>query len=789
MLRSKLKKRLALILLFTFWILTSFFLLLSPSLFNDPLSTVIYDRNGTLLGAKIADDGQWRFPPCDSVPHKFREAIILFEDKHFYEHPGVDLLALGRALKQNISAGEIVSGGSTLSMQVIRLAGKNRKRTYPEKIREILLALRLELSYSKDEILNFYASNAPFGGNVVGLNAAAWRYFGRNPHKLSWAEAATLAVLPNAPALIHPGRNQEILLKKRNRLLERLYKKDKMDSITCHLAKLEPLPDKPRPLPWIAPHLLTRIYLGNKGSKTHTTIDANIQEHVNEIVERHQQLLKANQIHNAAVIVAETETGNVIAYVGNTENTGNEDHANSVDIVKSRRSTGSILKPFLFASMLDAGLILQNTLIPDIPTYISGFTPKNYNLTYDGAVPAGKALAKSLNIPAVLMLRNYSVERFHFLLQQLGMNTLNRHPDHYGLTLVLGGAESTLWDLTGMYASLSRVLNHFTRYNSKYDKNDIRPLNYDQNNLPPPRPTYASLQKDGILSAGAIWLTYDALLEVNRPEEELGWKSFGSIRKIAWKTGTSYGYRDAWSVGSTPEYVVGVWVGNADGEGRPGLTGVKAAAPLMFDVFDILPETSWFECPWDDLVRIPVCHHSGHRASPVCEKIDTIWTLRAGLRTQSCPYHRIVHLDLTGNFRVNADCEDISNIRNESWFVLPAVQEWYFKRVNPFYRSLPPLRKDCSNPETESIIAFIYPLNNRKIYIPVELDGTPGAAIFELAHRDPATRVFWHLDDQYLGETRYNHQMALKPEKGKHVVTVVDKNGIEEMVIFEVMSE
>ncbi len=280
---------------------------------------------------------------------------------------------------------------------------------------------------------------------------------------------------------------------------------------------------------------------------------------------------------------------------GNTGGTRKILMADDVDIIKSRRSTGSILKPFLFAAMLDEGKILQRTLVPDVPTIINGFSPKNFSKEYDGAVPANKALIRSLNIPAVHMLRTYRYEKFHSLLKNMGMNTLDRSPDHYGLSLILGGAEGTLWDITGMYASMARTLNNYWEHPGKnrYNRSDFHPPHYIE-----PRHesdlnqggSEGNLEATSWLSAAAIFQTFDALKEVYRPGEESGWRYFSSSKKIAWKTGTSFGFRDAWAVGVTPHYAVGVWVGNADGEGRPGLTGTDAAAPLMFDIFSQLKE-------------------------------------------------------------------------------------------------------------------------------------------------------------------------------------------------------
>ncbi|HEY9046726.1 MAG TPA: transglycosylase domain-containing protein, partial [Ohtaekwangia sp.] len=447
----KIKIRITIALLVTGAVL--YYFCLPLTLFQDPYSTVLEASNGALLSASIAPDGQWRFPETDSVPGKFADAIIVYEDKRFRSHIGIDILSMGRAFRQNIAARKIVSGGSTLSMQVIRLSRKGESRTIPEKVIEMVLATRLELRYSKEEILALYASHAPFGGNVVGIDAACWRYFGRDAKELSWSEACLLAVLPNAPSLIHPGKNRAQLKTKRDRLLDKLQAIGKIDAFTCSLAKEEPIPEEPQLLPRAARHLLTRMRAdGLAGKKLQSTLDYALQQRVEQILQDHHDRLIGNRIHHAAAIVADIQTGNVIAYVGNIAN-GKNYRGDDVDVAVAPRSTGSILKPFLYAAMLDEGKILPRTMLPDIPVFINGFTPKNFSHEYDGAVPADKALIRSLNIPAVYMLRDYRYEKFHSLLKSLGMTTLSYPPDHYGLSLILGGGEGTLWDIAGMYAS------------------------------------------------------------------------------------------------------------------------------------------------------------------------------------------------------------------------------------------------------------------------------------------------------------------------------------------------
>ena len=785
----------------------AYYLALPTPLFHDPTCMVLEDYQHNLLGARIAKDGQWRFPHQAVIPDKFIQAITEFEDRRFFYHPGIDPIGIGRAFVQNIKNGKVVSGGSTLSMQVIRLARKGKSRTIGEKLIEFVLATRLELGYSKQEILAFYAANAPFGGNVVGLDAAAWRYYGKKPALLSWAEAATLAVLPNSPALIHPGRNRGALLAKRNRLLDRLYKKGLLDELTLDLAKSENLPQKPIPLPRLAPHLLDRAYQAHFASSKNaitrltTTIRPNIQKQVNRILAKHQALLSGNGIHNAAAIIQEVETGNILAYVGNVVGAGGA-HGEQVDVIKAPRSTGSILKPFLYAAALQDGLIFPNSLISDVPTQMQGYRPENYHLSYDGVVSAKRALIRSLNVPFVHLLQDFGLAHFHFLLQQLQLTTINKPATHYGLPLVLGGAEGRLSEITNAYAGMARTLNHFSELDGRYDNRDFRKGNYIKIEESASR-TWSSgstkpLDKYGkhtvkeapILSAAAIYQTFDAMQQVERPDSDGNWENFQSSQQIAWKTGTSIGFRDAWAVGVTPKYAVGVWAGNADGEGRPGLIGVKAAAPILFDLFNALPTTNWFPTPYDEFVSYAVCKQSGFRALAICET-DTINAVSTGTKVKACPHHRMIHLNQTQQFQVNSTCENPAKMVHLPWFVLPPVEAHYYQFKNPNYQKLPPFREDCSlsNNATNQAMQLIYPKKATKIYVPIDINGALSQTIFKAAHRHPDATVYWHLDHTYLGTTHTFHEMALQPEAGEHLLILVDQDGQRLERKFEILGK
>jgi penicillin-binding protein 1C len=770
------------VLIFSIWYV---FFSLPNILFKDPYSLVLEDKNGELLGAKISKDGQWRFPVPDSIPEKFKLAILTFEDKRFFYHPGFDPIGIARAFKQNLSKKKVVSGGSTLSMQVIRMHFKNPRRNIFQKIKEIILATRLELRYSKTTILNLYSAHAPFGGNVVGLEAASWRYFGKKPSLLSWAESAMLAVLPNSPSLVTVSKNRDRLLLKRNRLLNSLLKSQHIDSLTYLSSIQEPLPEKPNPIPSKNSHLLDFAEKQKKGSKFLTSIDPDIQDHIERVAKNHQTYLSSNGINNLGIMVQEIETGNVVGYLGNMPGTGFE-NSESVDVIHARRSSGSTLKPLLYALALEEGVITPQSLIQDIPTRYAGYEPENFLETFDGVIPASKAVSRSLNVPLVRMQLNYGTDKFLTRLRKMGFTTLPFSSNHYGLSLILGGAEISLWELVGVYSSLARTVQHFSNKDSRYYESDFRKPNVfisKEKKIKEEK----KLINSPVISAGPAWLGLEAMKELERPTQFGRWESFMSKTNIAWKTGTSFGFRDAWAVGVTPKYAVGVWVGNADGEGRAGLIGYQVAAPIFFDVFRNLRSNEWFVPPYDDLKKTEICKNSGYSPVPNLCPVDTILGTKKNTFLNVCPYHQLIQLD-ENNHRIDANCPTTKIVQEKSWFVLPALEEFFYKTNHPEYTPLPPFRNDCNDKvSSRPMIQLVYPRDFTKMIIPKELDGKKGKVVFRAIHVQSNEKIYWYLDNEYLKFTELIHQLELSPSIGVHRLTLTDKKGNRLEQKFEVV--
>ncbi len=766
------------IMLFCLLLIWSWYQLDQNQLFDQPKSTILLDRNGHLLSARIAEDEQWRFPKTElHLPMAI--AVMGFEDHRFLVHKGIDPLAIARALYLNIKQGKIVSGGSTISMQVIRMAHQNNSRTILQKLKEIYWALLLECRYSKKEILELWINHAPFGGNVVGASAAAWRYFGRELEELRWSELCALAVLPNNPKNIHLGRNRSFLKTRRDKLLKELFEARIIDSLAYQLNILEPLPTAPQKLPMHASHLIDRARAdGMAGTQILSTLDENLQIQTSRSIDRHIQFLKQNEIHNAAALILDINNNEILAYVGNS-NCAPEDSPSS-DMIRAARSSGSVLKPLLYAAMMDDGMLYPQQLVSDIPTHYQDYSPKNFIDQYSGAVPADLALSQSLNIPAVRNLDDYGLYRFHKLLQSLHFNTINQKADHYGLSLILGGAEIRMDHLAACYASLARSLNEEDQHKQQTPAFH-QMLNYSKNNKNTSSKNNQSKQT-APLSKGSIYFMLEALTKLTRPDAESGWQHFSSSEKIAWKTGTSFGYRDAWSIGLNRNYLVAVWVGNADGEGRPGLIGTKAAAPIMFELFDHLPDDKWFDAPLDDLKQLEICNKSGYQAQHACPSTSKNWIPASSQNAGFCPFHKVIWENTADE---NSFASISQYLQSDTFFILPPMEAYYYRQHKIEYKS--PIISEVNNiNDNSNQMEFVHPRGKRGIHLPVDMDGAKNKAYLQIAHRDVDAKVYWHLDGKYLGQTESEHEWNIDIPIGLHALTATDQYGNSISKSFEV---
>lgn len=746
-------------------------------------SAVLLDKHDAFLSAKVACDGQWRFPITKKLPETYKQALIFYEDKNFYRHFGIDPFALVRAFYQNLKNGKVISGASTISMQLARLCLKNKSRSIFTKLEEMYLTIGFEFLYSKEKILQLYSGLAPFGSNVVGLETAIWKYYHKRLEDLSWAEAALFAVLPNQPSMLHLSKNREKLLLKRNRLLRDLTNSNIISQDVYSLSIEEPLPDKPLVLPRNAPHALEyAIKLKGDATIMNSTIDLNLQNEVIRISRNHHRIFKANEIHNLAVLVVENKSGNILAYLGNSMDSSVVRNAD-VDMVHAPRSSGSVLKPLLLVAMMDLGLVGPGSLVPDIPTLINGFRPENFSRQYSGAVSCREVIQKSLNVPSVLMLKEYGIPVFYANLKRFGFSHLFRPWEDYGLSLILGGAEVNMADLARAYAYLAHTLNVYQDHQQKYpDFSD-----YNLRLLKNEKPHQNILNSNPDLqTAGAIHHMFQSMRLHGMNQEEFNIHTRNSLSPIALKTGTSFGYKDAWCVGVNPDYTVVVWIGNANGMARPGLIGIQTAAPLMQEIIQLPPAERDWTIPYDDMVFIPVCRQSGFTPGRYCTDIDTQYLPKASKLLKTCTFHQKIFLDTTLNFRVFKDCE--SQIVEANWFVLPPAMEYFYASAHPEFKAMPPLREDCREKGAEQFrtLAFIYPNHNAQIMIPVDLDQQKNPMIFKATHRDPGAEIMWFMDNTYIASSNYPFELTFIPPPGRHHFMIMDREGHSSVIKVDV---
>jgi penicillin-binding protein 1C len=760
--RKKIKRAAIILAAFMFFL---FFPIKKPLVRSD-YSRVITDRNGEIIRVFLTRDEQYCLPPDfhDTVPEKLKKAVIEFEDRYFYFHPGINPVSIVRATVQNIRNRRVVSGASTITMQLARLR-KGRDRKIFNKILEMFEAIRIEAHFSKNEILKVYLDNAPYGGNVLGYQAASWRFFGKPPGKLSWAEASLLAVLPNSPGQMNTVKNNDLLRQKRNRLLVSLYNEKMFDTITLRNSIDEPIPGAIVPFDLLAPHLTRRLnnQISNNQRIICTSIDAELQKKATYLVQRYSRFLEHYGIENSAAIIIENKTRKVRAYVGSQDFYGK---SGKVDGVLAMRSSGSLLKPFLYALAVQNGLILPQSVLQDIPTYYGSFSPHNASEMYTGMVTAHEALVRSLNVPAVRLLYTYGHYRFYNFLKEGGISTLFRSADNYGLPLIIGGAEVTLEEVSGLFCGLGNLGN-------------FGPVSFFE------QPGQTNNKKYLIDSLSCV-LILNTLKDLRRPGAEYYWTKFNNQYPIAWKTGTSYGHKDAWAVGVNPEYTIGVWVGNFNAETNKNLSGAGSAGPLLFDLFDMMPDKGSWKVWWNtddyNFNTVDVCAVTGYLATNKCRKTSKVLApFREKLKP--CPYHIKTEVDSTGKFSVCSRCWQGGH-HSSSYLSYPPLVLNYMRKNGLVIERIPPHNPDCKVNRSNEMIDIDYPKNKSKIYLSRDFDGKLQPVIFSAVHQLPDQILYWYLDNNYIGMTNHQHKITCIPERGQHTLTIVDSYGNSKKINF-----
>lgn len=603
-----------------------------------PPAVAVYDRHGAPLRFFLPADDRWRFPVAlADLPPELPRALVASEDRRFHRHFGIDPAAVLRAAWTNLRAGRVVSGASTIPMQIARMAEPG-PRTLASKVRESFRALQISMRYGKDEQLEIYLNLLPYGGNLEGVGAASWFYFGKDPKHLSLGEIAYLTALPRSPVRYDSTRFPLTARAARERVLAQLTARGAFPAREVESARLQPLPERRRRPPFAAAHFTGWIAGKLPGERRiHTTLDAGLQRIAEEQVRGRISELRALGIGNASVVVIENRTRAVRAMVGSA-GFGETFYQGQVNGALARRSPGSTLKPFLFAQAIDTGRVVPATYLLDVPTDYAGYMPENYDGHYRGRVTVRESLILSLNASAVRLLSEVRLERFHRLLLKGGLATLDRPSGAYGLPLVLGAGEVTLLDLTNLYATLAEGGLH-------------RPVRVLESERRPPA-------SERLLSPEAAALITEILTDVRRPDLPESWDLAVGAPAVAWKTGTSYGHRDAWAVGYSTRYTIGVWVGNFDGTPRLGIAGSQHAGPLLFDLFRAVDRggSRPGRSPGLALERLAVCALSHQLPGPFCSETLEIDVLPGVSRLLPCTLHRRVLVDAETGQLLSGEC-------------------------------------------------------------------------------------------------------------------------------------
>jgi len=762
--KIKSKKWLILFLPLLFFII---WLILPCNLFDETTySRVIYDKSGKMLRVTLAEDEQFRMPIIEEqLPDKYLKALILFEDKRFYKHPGVDLLAIFNAAKLNFKRKSIVRGGSTITMQLARLS-RPKSRTLVNKLLECFIAFKIECHFTKDEILQLYASHVPMGGNTVGIHTAEYRYFERNFQSITWAEAALFAILPNSPSMINLKKQRQLLLKKRNRLLKKMYEQGHFNELTYELSCEEPIPKLRKGLAFFAPHFCNFVLENCRDNTIHSTLDYDMQKLVQSVAKVDVEYLQSHGINNYAILVTETKTGKIRSYIG-SQDFYDIQFGGQVDGIQAMRSTGSLLKPFLAAKVIDRGPYNMESKIQDLPTFYSGFAPQNADKEFRGLVTISDMLINSLNVPAVRLLNYYGLSDFYYFLQKAGFSSLHRRAIQYGLPLIIGGAEASLMELTQLYLALG---------NSGKARQIV--FAEDQDDV-----------SDELFSAGAAWLVMESLKKVNRPGKEAYWHLFSNQMEVAWKTGTSYGQKDAWAIGINPEWTVGVWCGNFSGEGNTDLYGSSAAGPILFKIFNAIGENNennWFPRPDSSLKLVEICTESGLLPNEHCPETDFVFVPKNAYRVKKCDYHRRYIIEKSKNFEVCSKCWNVADTVHVVKTIYPAgVRNIYQSRVLAF-DNIPKHNPKCTATQNQKQFDIIYPTKDVKITVPRNFEGKYEKVIFKAKHQSKNAKLFWYIDGNIMGTTMDIHELKIDLEAGTHKLSIQDETGWVEMVDFEV---
>ena len=746
-------------------------------------STIVTDDKGEVIHAFLTHDQQWRMKTdLTEISPLLRKTIIEKEDKYFYYHPGVNPLAMGRAIVRNIWSLRRTSGASTITMQVAREL-EPKRRTYWNKLIEVFRAFQLEWKYSKDQILLLYLNKAPYGGNIQGVKSASILYFGKNPDHLSLAEITALSVIPNRPSTLVMGKHNDLIVAERNKWLRRWAREKIFTPKEIEDALAEPLTAKRGVVPELVPQLAWKLKKTG-GDIIHTTVELNTQLKVEKLVKDYSRTLSLKNIRNAAVIVIDNRTHRVVSYVGSADFHDSTD-GGQVNGAAAIRQPGSTLKPLLYGLCIDAGLLTPKMTIMDVPVNFDGYVPENYDRRFNGYVSMEYALGHSLNIPAVRSLKALGTDELIRKLSLCDFRQVDKDRNKLGLSMILGGCGATLEELTGLYSIFA---NEGRWIRPRYTMDDTAGDGAGPGVLGAPlrnawRPA-GERPLDGIdtaagkrvLSPAAAFMINEVLSKVNRPDFPVNWQSTEHLPKIAWKTGTSYGRRDAWSIGYNKRYTVGIWVGNFSGVGIPELSGANVATPLLFTVFNTIDyddDNSWFSQPADCDIRM-VCTETGLPPGEYCSHLVTDYFIPLISPAKKCDNMQELFVSPDEKVSYCRVCLPESGYKKKVYKVIPPEMRDYFEANKIAYVPIPPHNPACEKLFNDGGPVVISPANgseyliNRKDPEPVQLRCKVG---------NDVGKVYWYINDQFYKAGDAGTKQFFIPAEGPVKVSCTDDKG------------
>jgi penicillin-binding protein 1C len=737
--------------LFLFFILNMLF----PMRVQIEYSQIVTARDGTVLNAFLTKDDKWRMmTELEEITPEMQTAIIFKEDKYFYNHPGVNPGAIVRALYNNIRTGNRTSGASTITMQVARLL-EPKNRTYGNKIIEMFRALQLDMLYSKDEILQMYLNLVPYGGNIEGVKAASVLYLEKTPEVLSLAELTALSIIPNRPTTLRPGVNNDIIMRERNKWLKRFKAAGIFSDEIIDDALEEQFTAFRTEGPKLARHFSTRMkfqYPEKPIIKSNLIAETQLQ--TEKLVSDYIKQLWGLDIHNGAAIVIDNTTHQVVAYVGSGDFFNVED-GGQVDGVQAIRSPGSTLKPLLYAVAFDEGLQTPHTTIADVPVNYSGYSPENYDEDYHGNVTIEFALSHSLNVPAVKTLSMMGMDIFLNKLIQSDFTSIEKKRSDLGLSVALGGCGVTLEQLTRLYSAFANGGNysHIKWLQSDTISDSVR-----------------------IISPGAAFMITEILTQLTRPDLPNYYQNAKNVPLIAWKTGTSYGRKDAWSIGYNDNYTIGVWVGNFSGKGVPELSGANVATPLLFNLFNAIENDNskdWNTMPEGIEFRY-VCTESGNNPESFCNNVVLDYFIPGVSKNVTCTH--LLEVKVSENEKISycTSCAPESGYKLKQYQnYTPEIISWMESKNIPV-ALIPQHNPECERVFAEGAPLITSPINNLE-YVIDKLDKQKMMLSANVA-ADVKT-VFWYINDKLLQEADAKTPVFFEPQEGKIKISCSDDKG------------